>query len=129
MSWGGPERYEEGHGTYYVAENFTLPSSNKVEYGQRGTVVGPLTGSLKGKGVLVQFPGNSGPVQLYFTAVRRTPISPSPTRTPTPTRPHRRRRPPRRRLHAFHPRHPRRLHRLHRLPRHRPQCLSPPKAS
>ena len=75
MSWGGPERYEKGHGAYFVGRNQTFPSGNKLEYGQRGTVAGPATGQWKGKGVRVQFPGNKGPLNVYFDSVRRTPIS------------------------------------------------------
>ena len=61
-----------------MAENQTFPGVGKVEYGQRGTVVGPATNErVKGKGVDVQFPGNKGTVSCFFTDVRRTPISPS----------------------------------------------------
>ena len=87
MSWGGPERYEKGHRTYFVGENETFPSGDKLEYGQLGTVVGPATGEWKGEGVSVQFPGNKGPVNCLFTQVRATPISSSPHAPPTP--PHR----------------------------------------
>ena len=30
MSWGGPERYGEGDGTYFVGQNLTLPDGTVV---------------------------------------------------------------------------------------------------
>ena len=81
--------YGVGGGAYWVAENFTVSDGDKLEYGQRGTVVGPATAeSVKGKGVSVQFPGNKGVVSCYFDQVRRSPLEPaSPAPRPRPAAP------------------------------------------
>ena len=63
--------YSRRDKAYYIGANETLPSGDRLVYGQQGEVVGPATSQeVKGKGVSVQFPGNKGRVQCYFTTVR-----------------------------------------------------------
>jgi hypothetical protein len=62
---------------YYEAESKTWEhagSTYRLEYGMKGEVMGLATlESHKGKGLAVQFPGNTGPIDCYFTSLSLTP--------------------------------------------------------
>ena len=66
-----PGGYPVGERLFFTGASQTFPSGEKVVHGQQGEVTGPATGSHKGKGVCVLFPGNKDNVECPLTKVRR----------------------------------------------------------
>ena len=67
-----PGCYTVGEQVYYTGTSETFERGDRLERGKQGEVVGPATlESLRGKGVVVFFPGNKGVVECYLTTVRR----------------------------------------------------------
>ena len=64
---GGVVLGEKG---YFTGPSQTLPDGGRVLHGQQGEVVGPATGSLTGKGLAMQFPGNKSGVNCSLAQVR-----------------------------------------------------------
>ena len=67
-----PGGYTVREQVYFTGESHTFESGDQLEHGKQGEVVGPATfESLRGKGVRVRFPGNTGTIRCRLTAVRR----------------------------------------------------------
>ncbi len=67
-----PGCYTVGEQVYYTGTSETFERGDRLEHGKQGEVVGPATlESLRGKGVVVFFPGNKGVIECYLTTVRR----------------------------------------------------------
>ena len=65
-----PGSYKIGDKVYCTGYSQTLSKGDRVLHGQQGEVVGPATGSLTGKGLAMQFPGNKEPTCCPLTQVR-----------------------------------------------------------
>ena len=67
-----PGGYVLGEQVYYMGTTKTLESSDRLEHGKQGEVVGAAEAeSFKGKGVAVLFPGNKGGISCFLDEVRR----------------------------------------------------------
>ena len=67
-----PGGYRVGDEVFYTGEDYTFPSGDRLVYGGKGEVVGPATNeTVKGKGVDVMFPGNTGRVSCFLTGLSR----------------------------------------------------------
>ena len=66
-----PGGYKVGEKVFFTGASQTVSTGDKVVHGQQGEVTGPATvESVKGKGVIVRFPGNKGNVCCFLTEVR-----------------------------------------------------------
>ena len=82
-----PGGFKVGEKVFYTAANQTLSNGDKLVHGQQGEVTGPATAeSVKGKGVNVRFPGNTGNISCFLTEVRRFRTASAPTPPTPPTR-------------------------------------------
>ena len=71
-----PGGYVVSDKVYYTGTSETIESGDRVEHGKRGEVVGPATSErLRGKCVVVLFPGFKRAIHCYLTQARR--LSPS----------------------------------------------------
>ena len=67
-----PGGYRLGEKVFFTGDSQTFADGDKLVHGQQGEVTGPaIDESVKGKGVCVLFPGNTGNVDCYLTQVRR----------------------------------------------------------
>ena len=74
-----PGGYKVDEKVFFTGASETAPSGHKWVHGQQGEVTGPAGEALKGKGVDVLFPGNTGNVNCYLTTVHRLPAVPAVT--------------------------------------------------
>ena len=76
-----PGGFKVGEKVFFTGASETFASGNKLVklvYGQQGEVAGPVaTGSVKGKGLAVRFPGNKGYVNCYLNTVRHLRAAPA----------------------------------------------------
>ena len=80
-----PGGYKVGEKVFYTWSNHTFPSGNKLVHGQQGEVVEPATsGTHKGKGVKVLFPGNTKSFDCYLDSVRLLHAAAAATPPPPP---------------------------------------------
>ena len=68
-----------GEQVYYTGVREILESGDRLEYGKQGEVVGASIGNKVGKGVVIRFSGNKGPIDCYLNRVRRHPAHRAPT--------------------------------------------------
>ena len=74
-----------GEKVFYTEANETFADGDKVVHGQQGEVTGPATAeSVKGKGVNLRFPGNTGLIACLLTNVRRLRAASAATPPPAP---------------------------------------------
>ena len=68
-----------GEQVYYTGVREIFESGDRLEHGKQGEVVGASIGDKVGKGVVLRFSGNKGPIDCNLTQVRRNPAHRAPT--------------------------------------------------
>ena len=69
-----PGGYVVGEQVYYTGASKAFRHGDRLEHGKQGEVVGPATSeNQKGKGVKVQFVGNTDAISCYLAQVCRYP--------------------------------------------------------
>ena len=77
-----PGGYAVGEKVFYTGSNQTVSTGDKLVHGQQGVVLGHTI--LKGKGVVVLYPGNKGNIACLIDQVRRLRAVAAANPTPAP---------------------------------------------